>query len=201
MGLVVRHGIGMAFHRGMRHGPLQILPRDAMHRLIGAGQLGEIPGVGMGRQIHRRQRPARGGGQPGKARVLELFHPHRQRDVHRARGHGEDRAAKCLRPARAEILDPGHADIRQAQCHGHRHARLARADVVVMRGIPGGADRRRLDPGPGQRFGIGLAHQLFLADVPALAEARAAHRQDRHLVLDAAGHQSPLPVSRTAFQK
>ena len=58
--------------------------------------------------------------------------------------------------------------------------------------------------GIGQRLGIGLHHQPVSADVPALAEAGAAHADDGHLVANAARHQASPSCGRAsgaAFQK
>ncbi|CFO04561.1 Uncharacterised protein [Bordetella pertussis] len=201
--LGIVQGVGMAFHRGMGHGRLEVLPGHAVAGLVGTGQLREVARVAVRGQVHGRQRAARGQRQTGEAGVFQLFHPERQRDVRGAGGDRVDGAAKRFGAAGAEVLHARHADVGQAQGHGHGRAGLARADVVIVRRVPGRLDGARLDAGARERLGVGLDHQFFLAHVPAFAETGTAHRQNGDAILDSCSHQSVLsrPSARPALSR
>ncbi len=69
-------------------------------------------------------------------------------------------------------------------------------------GEPRRLDLARLDPGIFERLLIGLDHEVVGLAIPALAEFRAAHAEDRDLVPDAAGHdQISFAATGAAFQK
>ena len=71
--------------------------------------------------------------------------------------------------------------------------------VLVEHAEPCRVDPVALDAGVGDGFGERLDHQVVGAAVPALAEPRAAHADDRNLVADATGHVQFL--TGVAFQK
>jgi len=148
--------------------------------------------------------------QTRKAGVFQFLDAHGQRDIGRPRSHRINRTAKRFGPARAEIFNPRDSDIGQAQGLRHRCAGLARADIVIMGGVPRRLDLFGIDTGPVEGFVIGLDHQFFLTDIPAFAEARTAHRENRNPVFDAARHRWPFfqwegdagaGRTATAFQK
>ncbi len=138
---------------------------------VGRGQLGEVPrgrarGGPLG--IQRASEAAR---KAAVARVLELLHPERERDITGAGGNRINRAPEGFRARGAEVLDPSHCDVRQAERRGEGKATLANIDFFVVGGEPGGVQLATVDARIKERFFIGLHHELLGAALPALAEA------------------------------
>ena len=190
MCLRVPRGVLVALPGHVRHGALQ-----RRHVMTVAGGI-------RARELRKRARRREAGlpevlestlgalGQAGETRVLELLDAHRERDVDGAGGDGIRRAAQRLGARGAQVLDARHRHVRQAQRHRQRQPGLRRALFLVEDAEPGGLDAIALDAGIGNRLGKGFEHQVVGAAVPALAETRAAHADDRHLVADAGCHRS-----------
>src|SRR5271165_5042040 len=82
---------------------------------------------------------------------------------------------------------------------GERQGAVADIDVVQRIAHPGRFDLRPLYLRVRQRFLEGLDHEIFGTLVPMFAERRAAHADDRDLVLDPARHRSNS--ERWAFRR
>src|SRR5690606_14494897 len=105
--------------------------------------------------------------------------------------------AERLRAGGAVVLDAGHRNVGQAERDGERHAGLADVNLLDRGGEPGGVDAAALDAGVLDALLERLDDQVVGVLVPALPELRAAHAEDRDLVLDAGCHLrlrlSPVP--------
>ena len=85
-----------------------------------------------------------------------------------------------------------------------RQRAVADVDVVERVAHPGGLDVGTRDSRVLERLFEGVDNQVLRTLVPMLAKGRAAHADDRDLVLDAARHRQPPSVGRStgaAFQK
>jgi hypothetical protein len=112
-------------------------------------------------------------------------------------------APQRLGAGRTHVLDARDRYPLEAQ-RGRQRNRGVAHRTFHRRSVPGGADLFALDPRIRQRLGERLGQQLFGTRVPAFAEARAAHADDRDLVFDSAGHAVKLSKKNqagTAFQK
>ena len=198
MGLRVLGAVGMALDRNMRHRALQFVPVDPMRAAIPGGELREHAGRRQVRPVHRVGDAARPLRQAAIAGVFQLFAPQRQRDVAGAGRHRIDRAPHRLGAARAKILDPRHRDEGKPQRHGKRHAARPHIDRLNRGREPGGLNVVLFDTRVVQAFGERLDHQVERLRIPALAEFRAAHAEDRNLVPNACRHDlysSPPVIS------
>src|SRR5260221_6425164 len=203
MRLRIAAAIVVALHRDMRHRLLEVVARHAVLGAVGGGELGEAAGRRDIGPEHRIERAAPALRQPAIAGVLELFDAERQRDVAGAGGNGVGRAAERLGTRGAIVLDAGHRDVRQPERHGERHARLAYMLLLDRGREPCRVDLAGLDAGVLRRLLIGLDDEVVGVAIPALAELRAAHAEDRDLVPDALGHRQTSFASPAgdAFQK
>ena len=140
------------------------------------------------------KRAAAAARQAAVAGVLQLLDAESEREVGRAGGHGIAGAAEGLGARGAHVLDMRHRDVGQAAGRRQRNARLADMDLVDGGREPGGVQLLGVDAGVGQALLVGFEHQLFGARVPAFAELRAAHAENRDLVLDTTSHDGLLRV-------
>jgi hypothetical protein len=76
----------------------------------------------------------------------------------------------------------------EPQRRGRGDRRVTDVYAIHRRAVPGRADLALLDAGVLQRFLERFRQQMLGAAIPALAELRAAHADDRDLVLDARSH-------------
>ena len=196
-GLQHAHDVGV-IHRDLKPENIMLVPDDSVAGGIRA------------RELRKRARRREAGlpeilestlgalRQAGETRVLELLHTHRERDVYCASGDGIRRAAQRLGARSAQVLHARHWHVGQAQRHRQRQTGLRRALFLVEDTEPGRLDSIALHSGIVNRLGKGFQHQVVGAAVPALAETRAAHADDRHLVADAGCHRY---LATVAFQK
>src|SRR5581483_2350298 len=169
---------------------LVVLPGDAGHRLL-EGRLVDavLLGVGRGEQAEGGRRGEAGAravlgradrGQARDAGVLELLHPDGHRHVVGPAGHRVAGVAEGLRSGGAVVLEPAHRLVGQLQRPREREAALPGEE----RAEPERVHRVDRDAGRLERVLRGLHEQVADALVPALAEAGAAHADDRHPVPD-----------------
>ena len=189
--LRVLRAVVVALHRDMRHRALEVFLVDAVLGAVGRGELRERArrrDVGPG---HVLQRAATALRQAAVAGVLELLDAERERDVDRAGGDRVHRTAERLGAGRAVVLHARDRDVRQAQRHGERHARLADVLLLDRRAEPRRLDLLALDARVLQRLLEGVDHQVLGVLVPVLAELRAPHAEDHDLVFNACRHCLP----------
>ena len=172
----------------MRHCALEVGRRDGVLGTVGRAELGKAAGRGEVRPGHVIERAAAALRQAAITGILELLDAQRQRDVGCAGRYGVDRAAECLGTAGAEVFDPGHRDVGQAQRHRQRHGGLADMLLLDRGGEPGGIDLLGVDAGVGHCLPIGLDHQVAGVHIPAFAELRAPHTEDGDLVANTLRH-------------
>ena len=178
----------VALPRHVGNGALQGFLRDAMLAAIPRSQLRKSGG----RRTHGHPEVVEGplvaGRQAAIARVLELFGTDGQRNVHRARGHGIDRAPQGLGARGAHVLHAAYRNAVQAQGHGSGNGGVADVHRVQRRAVPGGIDLLAFYACIGEGLLESLCQQLRRACVPAFAKTRAAHAENGYLVLDTCCH-------------
>ena len=188
VGLGVLRPVRVALDGDPGHRALEIVLVHPVRAPVAGRELGEHPGSGEVRPVHVVGDPAGALGEAAVAGVLELLAAEGEGHVARPRRHRVDRPPERLGAARAEVLDPGHRDVGKAQ--RNREGEPARADVdrLDRGGEPRGLDPVLLDAGVGETLGERFDHEVLRLHVPALAELRAPHPEDRDLVLDSTGH-------------
>ena len=175
----------------MGHRLLQVARVAAVLGYIRARKLGEAAGRRKIGPEHRVERAARTLRQAAVAGVLELLHAERERDIAGSGSNRVDRAAKSFGAAGAVVLHPRHRNEGQSQSLGERNAGLAHMLLLDRSGEPGGLDLVLPDAGVHDRLLEGFDHQIVGFLVPALAEFRTAHAENRNLVTYAASHFMP----------
>ena len=117
------------------------------------------------------------------AAVLQLLGAEDEHDVVRPRCDREAAVPKRVGPRRAVVLDPRDGTIVETERIGERDGRLAAAGAGQVRAEIGGLDLRRIDAGVGIRLEGGVADELLVAPLEAVAELRAADTDHRDAVL------------------
>ena len=117
------------------------------------------------------------------AAVLQLLRPEHEHHVVRPRRDREAAVPECIRPRRAVVLDPRDGAVVEPECVGERDGRLPPPRPGEIR-----AEVRRLDLGGIDarivvRLERGVADELLVAPLEAVAELRTADADDRDAVL------------------